>query len=227
MNAIASGKRPDYPVKELDEDDIRCWLPPVRCSGCGGMVYAPCRLCRVRAVQREQRSPANVQSFLSARMDLPNTSSVNDASPIKLDRCQVPANRVAADHLAVDCPVAGPPRRTIGRTLKPAWKSLAAATTATLREPLQHFSELLFGGQLLQLLPLFIGQVALLECSQLIEIYSPSAAETTLCKDLGFDGPLNPFIDQRQPRRPIARGGKLLLALRRKLLRRAPPFRHR
>jgi hypothetical protein len=85
-----------------------------------------------------------------------------------------------------------------------------------LREPLQHFSELLFGGQLLQLLPLFIGQFALLEGSQLIEIYSPSAAETTLRKDLGFDGALNPFIDQRQPRRPIARGGKLLFALRRK-----------
>ena len=110
VNAIASGKRPDYPVKELDEDDIRCWLPPVRCSGCGGMVYAPCRLCRVRAVQSGQRSPADAQRFHSAPMEAPNTISVNDASPIKLDRCQVPANRVAAaDHPAVDFPVVDPP----------------------------------------------------------------------------------------------------------------------
>jgi hypothetical protein len=54
VNAIASGKRPEYPAKEFDEDDIRCWLPPVRCDGCGGMVYAPCRLCRTRGVQRDR-----------------------------------------------------------------------------------------------------------------------------------------------------------------------------
>ena len=108
VNAIASGKRPDYPVKELDEDDIRCWLPPVRCSGCGGMVFAPCRLCRVRAVQREQRSPANVPRSLSVPMNVPNVGTAEGAFQIKLDRCQVPANRAAPDHLAVDCPVAGP-----------------------------------------------------------------------------------------------------------------------
>jgi hypothetical protein len=100
VNAIASGKRPDYPVKEPDEDDLRCWLPPVRCSGCGGMVYAPCRLCRVRAGQPD------------IRLRLSKTSQVDEGGEtIKPDRCSVPAVRaavdfVAADLLAVDHPAA-------------------------------------------------------------------------------------------------------------------------
>jgi len=52
--AIAHGRRPDYSVKPPDEDQIRPLRPPVRCAGCGGMVYAPCRLCRVRAVQARE-----------------------------------------------------------------------------------------------------------------------------------------------------------------------------
>jgi hypothetical protein len=78
VNAIASGRRPDYPVKELDEDDIRCWLPPVRCSGCGGMVYAPCRLCRVRAAKREHRSPADKPGLHSDPTDAPKRRCVED-----------------------------------------------------------------------------------------------------------------------------------------------------
>jgi hypothetical protein len=49
--SIATGKRPDYrreppaPREEIDGPSG----PPQRCPGCGGMVYAPCRLCQMRA----------------------------------------------------------------------------------------------------------------------------------------------------------------------------------
>jgi hypothetical protein len=46
IGAIASGKRVERlprPTDEWEEEG-----PIVRCPGCGGKVYAPCRLCRVR-----------------------------------------------------------------------------------------------------------------------------------------------------------------------------------
>lgn len=55
VGAIASGRRPDYPLNEPEEDEYPTNSPPVRCSGCGGWVYAPCRLCRVRARAQQQR----------------------------------------------------------------------------------------------------------------------------------------------------------------------------
>lgn len=57
IGAIAHGRRPDYPPREPGEDELfdRLSGPPVRCHGCGGMVYAPCRLCRVRAMNRQER----------------------------------------------------------------------------------------------------------------------------------------------------------------------------
>ena len=55
VNAIACGKRPDYRVTNFDDEDSGRWLPPVRRGGCGGMVYAPCRLCRIRAALSDQK----------------------------------------------------------------------------------------------------------------------------------------------------------------------------
>jgi hypothetical protein len=60
ISAIASGKRPNYPLK-LPEEDIDCQLPPVRCQGCGGLVYAPCRLCRVRGLKRREQALARAR----------------------------------------------------------------------------------------------------------------------------------------------------------------------
>lgn len=54
ISAIASGKRPDNPPRVRDEEEDRPLGPPVRCSGCGGRVYIPCRLCRVRAIKRRE-----------------------------------------------------------------------------------------------------------------------------------------------------------------------------
>ena len=54
VGAIASGKRPNYPVI-VPEEEIDSSIPPVRCRDCGGLVYAPCHLCRVRVLKaREQ-----------------------------------------------------------------------------------------------------------------------------------------------------------------------------
>ena len=58
ISAIAAGNRPDYELRqqlrrlELEEPPLG---PPARCQGCGGLVYMPCRLCRVRKLKtREQ-----------------------------------------------------------------------------------------------------------------------------------------------------------------------------
>lgn len=52
VSAIASGKRPDYPIRTPEEPELL--LPPVRCPGCGGMVHPPCRACRVRKFRARQ-----------------------------------------------------------------------------------------------------------------------------------------------------------------------------
>jgi hypothetical protein len=54
ISAIASGKRPDYQTRVRDDEPERPIGPPVRCPGCGGRVYIPCRLCRIRAVKRRE-----------------------------------------------------------------------------------------------------------------------------------------------------------------------------
>ena len=106
VNAIASGKRSDYPVKELDADDIRCWLPPVRCNGCGGMVYAPCRLCRLRVAQRLLPGhETNKNAPLSEIVQCQAARQTVERNMIKPDRCAA-ADRVearqAAEFPAVD-----------------------------------------------------------------------------------------------------------------------------
>jgi hypothetical protein len=112
VNAIASGKRPDYPMKERDEDDIRCWLPPVRCNGCGGMVYAPCRLCRLRA---QGQSKVHEKNQNDARFDVvpsPPARQTSERNLIKSDHCAAAADR-AEDHQVADFPAADP--RVVGR----------------------------------------------------------------------------------------------------------------
>lgn len=50
VDDIAHGPRYN-PLPSPGEDGPECLGPPVRCAKCGGMVYPPCRLCRVRAIQ--------------------------------------------------------------------------------------------------------------------------------------------------------------------------------
>ena len=59
VGSIASGRRPDYEGLPRDEDEIdEPAGPPARCPGCGGMVYMPCRLCRVQQAAPRKRRPA-------------------------------------------------------------------------------------------------------------------------------------------------------------------------
>lgn len=51
VDAVASGKRPDYETAPPSDEDMEEEPagPPSRCPSCGGMVYLPCRLCRTRS----------------------------------------------------------------------------------------------------------------------------------------------------------------------------------
>ncbi len=52
VSDIAHGKRPDYEERMRARGDEYEPLGPIeRCRGCGGRVYMPCRLCRVRALK--------------------------------------------------------------------------------------------------------------------------------------------------------------------------------
>src|ERR1700731_3679163 len=56
VGAIARGRRPlDLRPKGPDEVFSRPLAPPIRCRGCGGKVYMPCLLCRVRALAAIER----------------------------------------------------------------------------------------------------------------------------------------------------------------------------
>ena len=61
INRIAAGKRPNYAPR--NESDLSP-LPPtmaMRCPTCGGKVFPPCRLCRVReklAIRANRRRSA-------------------------------------------------------------------------------------------------------------------------------------------------------------------------
>ena len=58
VGAIAMGRRPDYEALRANADDVS--LPPgpaSRCPTCGGKVYLPCRLCRVRRLAESSGVP--------------------------------------------------------------------------------------------------------------------------------------------------------------------------
>lgn len=55
VHAIARGKRTER-LHAFTDDELP-WhaAPPRRCPNCGGMVYMPCLLCRVRALRPARR----------------------------------------------------------------------------------------------------------------------------------------------------------------------------
>jgi DNA-binding XRE family transcriptional regulator len=60
VNAISRGLRPERPPRLATSDDEERLddadrPPPQRCRGCGGMVYLPCLLCRLRKIAPRKR----------------------------------------------------------------------------------------------------------------------------------------------------------------------------
>jgi transcriptional regulator with XRE-family HTH domain len=57
VGEIAAGTRPDYEARRLArEEELHEPLgPKARCPSCGGTVYLPCRLCKIRAAKDADR----------------------------------------------------------------------------------------------------------------------------------------------------------------------------
>lgn len=55
---IANGTRPDYASRTARGYLHEPTGPVVRCPGCGGRVYSPCHLCRVRRIVAEEKVKA-------------------------------------------------------------------------------------------------------------------------------------------------------------------------
>jgi hypothetical protein len=64
VGTVASGRRRDGNVLpgQCDDNSEQPSGPPARCSGCGGLVYMPCLLCRLR----KERPHAPVQCRTTA-----------------------------------------------------------------------------------------------------------------------------------------------------------------
>ena len=69
VDAIASGKHHNPDAVGPDDDGEPRELPQ-RCPQCGGLVYPPCRLCRMRRLSRFRRLPAQSDACNDAPIDL-------------------------------------------------------------------------------------------------------------------------------------------------------------
>jgi transcriptional regulator with XRE-family HTH domain len=59
VSQIAKGKRTSYEDYERPRiEALEAVGPLARCPGCGGMVYTPCRLCRVRELKAHEEALA-------------------------------------------------------------------------------------------------------------------------------------------------------------------------
>ena len=71
VSSIAAGTRPDYDAQRLAraDDELAPVGPVERCCGCGGRVYMPCRLCKIRALKAADREKARTELLLMATAD--------------------------------------------------------------------------------------------------------------------------------------------------------------
>lgn len=88
VDAIAN-HRLAGPLPATVEGDEAPPGPAVRCPGCGGLVYPPCRLCHVRALKRRERARA----ALRRRLQRP-------AAALARPSCRPPATGTESGHPA-------------------------------------------------------------------------------------------------------------------------------
>jgi hypothetical protein len=72
VGAIAAGRRPEYPDR-CNPDDCEDEIPrgpAERCPTCGGMVYMPCQLCRVREIKSQEREKARMRAAAGTSWEL-------------------------------------------------------------------------------------------------------------------------------------------------------------
>ncbi len=96
VGAIASGRRPDYPLRrsrESDESSLRPTGPPRRCPGCGGMVYLPCRVCQTRESAAVSTKPPIIQRL--GPLEVPLGLDLRPADRRRYE--EVRARRLAAE----------------------------------------------------------------------------------------------------------------------------------
>lgn len=92
ISGIASGARPDYEalrrarVQTQEEPEG----PLVRCPGCGGRVYAPCRLCRVRGLISAKTTQLRLMRDAEDRLSPPALPAVARRAPCSVDQEQEP-----------------------------------------------------------------------------------------------------------------------------------------
>jgi hypothetical protein len=67
VDDIAYGPRYN-PLPSPSDDGRECLGRPVRCTRCGGMVYPPCRLCRVRAIKARKALLAKLRGADASRI---------------------------------------------------------------------------------------------------------------------------------------------------------------
>ncbi len=75
---IADGTRPDYAARQTLKDREEPQGPVIRCRTCGGRVYAPCRLCRVRRLKQIEAAKEKEEeqaSAASCQADVPPAGS--------------------------------------------------------------------------------------------------------------------------------------------------------
>jgi DNA-binding XRE family transcriptional regulator len=106
VSAIARGRRPDYEARlAARASELEPLGPIVRCGGCGGRVYSPCRACRVRADQDRRREATravrhrNSELALRLQMTAARDASLERDAAIEQERYLPPV----AIGIASDC----------------------------------------------------------------------------------------------------------------------------
>lgn len=74
VSDIASGRRPDYEsMRDQRLAEFEPLGPIERCPSCGGRVYMPCRLCRVRKITAHQQARQRALALAATTTVEPST----------------------------------------------------------------------------------------------------------------------------------------------------------